>query len=128
MQLFWYRLKEQFWAGQDRWGLWLPVFFACGIGIYFMLPVEPSKWATLAVIELLIVLAVLLRYRICWLYGLIVPAAVVAGFAVIQLRTLYLATEQAPVPAEKLYLQGRIEHLDYNSRGNRRMIWDVNRF
>lgn len=87
MQLFWYRLKEQFWAGQDRWGLWLPVFFACGIGIYFMLPVEPSKWATLAVIELLIVLAVLLRYRIRWLYALIVPAAVVAGFAVIQLRT-----------------------------------------
>lgn len=122
MQLFWYRLKEQFWAGQDRWGLWLPFFFACGIGIYFMLPVEPSKWATLAVIELLIVLAVLLRYRIRWLYALIVPAAVVAGFAVIQLRTLYLATEQAPVPAEKLYLQGRIEHLDYNSRGNRRMI------
>lgn len=94
MQLFWYRLKEQFWAGQDRWGLWLPFFFACGIGIYFMLPVEPSKWATLAVIELLIVLAVLLRYRIRWLYALIVPAAVVAGFAVIQVRTLYLAKEQ----------------------------------
>lgn len=81
-------------------------FFACGIGIYFMLPVEPSKWATLAVIELFIVLAVLLRYRIRWLYALIVPAAVVAGFAVIQLRTLYLATEQAPVPAENCICRG----------------------
>ncbi len=122
MTLWWYEFKEQIFAGRSRWTLWLPVAFACGIALYFSLPVEPSKWLTVTIIEMLILLAVVFRHRMKMLYGLIVPAVVVFGFAVVQMRTIYFAAQQFPVPEEKLYLSGRIEHLDYNSRGHQRMI------
>lgn len=31
-------------AEQDRWVLWLPVFYAAGIGCYFLLATEPPAW------------------------------------------------------------------------------------
>lgn len=124
MRLFFYHLREQFLANQTRWWLWYPVFFASGIGLYFVLPQEPSKWLTLSAIESLIVLAFLLRRHIRWLYLLFILGLVCLGFASIQLRALYLSARQAPVPAEKLYLQARIKYLDYNSKGNLRLTID----
>lgn len=124
MQLFWYHLKEQFMDGRERWNLWLPVFFAMGIGLYFLLPSEPSKWLTLGIIETLIMLAVFWRYNLPRLYALLVPVFVVLGIALIQVRTVYLDGLQADVPVEKLYLRGRIVKMDYNSRGNPRLILD----
>ena len=56
-------LQDNFQQDSDRRILWLPVLFALGIGIYFALSSEPSKWFTLALIEGLIVLAVLFRRR-----------------------------------------------------------------
>ncbi len=124
MTLWWYEFREQIFAGRNRWGLWLPVMFACGIAVYFSLPTEPSKWVTVAIIEILILLAIVFRHRMTVLYVLIVPAMMMLGFAVIQMRTIYLAAQQFPVPEDKLYLSGCVEHLDYNSRGNQRMILD----
>lgn len=124
MLLFWYHLKEQFMAGHNRWSLWLPVGFATGIGLYFVLPVEPSKWLTLGIIEILIALAILLRRRLEYLYLLLIPASLAAGFMTIQLRTVYLASHQYPVPENKLYLQGKIVKTDYNSRGHQRITLD----
>ncbi len=124
MRLWWYHFKEQILAGQNRWGLWLPVLFGCGIGLYFALPFEPSKWFTVAVVELLIITAVIFRCSLAVLYALLVPTFVVMGFTTIQIRTLYLASQQVAVPTDSLYLRGRIKYLDYNSRGNQRLILD----
>ena len=109
---------------QSRLSLWFPVFFATGIGIYFLLPEEPSKWTTLGAIEGLIFLAVLLRRRIFWLRFLLIPATILAGFTLVQVRSIYLESAQTEIPSSKLYLSGRIQKLDYNTRGNRRMIID----
>jgi len=122
MTLWWYEFKEQFFAGKNRWALWFPVAFACGIALYFSLPAEPSKWATLAVLEALIVSAVVCRHKMKILYALILPAFAALGFTTIQMRTIYFSRQQFPVPPETLYLSGKIEKLDYNSRGNQRMI------
>lgn len=124
MRLFFYHFREQFLAEQSRWWLWYPVFFASGIGFYFALPQEPSKWVTLSVIEGLILCAILLRRHIRWLYLLFIIGLFTLGFASIQLRAIYLSARQAPVPEEKLYLQARIKHLDYNSKGNLRLTID----
>lgn len=35
-------LIEILWQERSRWILWLPVFYGCGIGIYFLLPEEPQ--------------------------------------------------------------------------------------
>ncbi len=109
---------------QGRIWLWFPVFFATGIGIYFTLHQEPSKWLTLGFIESLILLAVLLRHRIFWLRLLLIPASILAGFTLIQVRTIYLSSYQVEIPSQKLYVTGKIQKLDYNTRGNRRMIID----
>lgn len=124
MRLFWYHLKEQFFADQQRWSLWLPVFFGTGIALYFALPLEPSKWITLGVAEFLILLAILWRFHPERLVALLVPAFILLGFAVIQIRTIWLSSYQAPIPSDILYLSGRVKSTDYNQRGSQRLILD----
>lgn len=114
-------LLNQFEANRSRWSLWLPVAFALGIGIYFLLPIEPVKWWTLGAIETLILIAVLFRRSPKVLYALIIPACILAGFTYIQVRTIYVASQQFSAPEGKNYYRGRIEAMDYNSRGNRRL-------
>lgn len=117
-----YRLKEQFFQEQSRWFLWVPVLYALGIGIFFLFKDEPSKWITLAGIESLIVLAIIFRRRLHILFILLLFAIPVLGFASVQIHTLYLATNYHQVTEGTLYLQGRIQSTDYNSRGNQRLI------
>ncbi len=114
-------IRSQFEANRSRWSLWFPVAFASGIGIYFQLPSEPGKWLTLGLIEGLILLAVLFRYHPKVLYSLLVPACILGGFAYIQIRTIYFAGHQYPAPEGRNYYSGRIESMDYNSRGNIRL-------
>ena len=59
----WVYLRRQADLEPERRKLWLPVFFGIGIGLYYLLPQEPSKWLTLSIIEGLILAAVILRYR-----------------------------------------------------------------
>ena len=124
MHLWWEEIKSCLTAERERWGLWLPVLFGAGIGIYFLLPGEPPLWITLILIEGTILLAVVWRFRPPLLVGLLAFGMMLAGFADIQLRSRYLAGKQAPVPPEKMYIQARIAATDYNYRGNRRLTLD----
>lgn len=63
MYVFFHKIKECFLAEQERWFLWLPVLFGCGIGGYFLLPVEPSLWVSAIGVEVLIVMAFLWRFN-----------------------------------------------------------------
>ena len=40
----WTALLDRLLAERERWGLWLPVGFAGGIGLYFELDTEPWPW------------------------------------------------------------------------------------
>jgi competence protein ComEC len=81
---------------QDRWFLWAPVMFGCGIALYFALTAEPPPIAAAA----LVVTAVLLRWR--WREGSLaalaggIALAAVLGFGLAQWRTHFVA---APVIA-----------------------------
>ncbi len=118
----WSQLKNCFLAEQNRWFLWLPVFFAAGIGIYFALPVEPSAWIILGVLEAFLVAAWLLRHRPAALRFLFPLLLAVLGFADIQLKTIYLSRLEAPAADRKIYLSGRIDRLDANYRGKPRIL------
>lgn len=121
--MYWFQqyLKAQFEGEQNRWFLWMPVLFGIGIGTYFLLPAEISIWWTLAVIELLIVLAVLFRFNIKVLVGLMIVAMIVLGFTDIQLKAFYLSKNPGLEQAETVYVSGRIDKIDYNYRGRQRL-------
>ena len=119
------KIKEQFYKDSERWFLWAPVLFGLGIGIYFLLPREPSIWLMLGVIESLIAAAVIARRQLGILLGLAIAAIVVLGFADVQLKAVYLSRHPLLQKAiDKIYLRGRIVSLDYNSRGNQRVVLD----
>ncbi len=124
MNIFLHNLKEYFFAERNRWFVWIPVLFGLGIGIYFLLPAEPSKWLTLVIIETMIVSAYLGRHKPEFLFGLTIAAIVVLGFADIQLKALYLSKNEAVSKEDKLYLRGRVTDTDYNYRGNQRFVLD----
>ncbi len=96
--------------------------FAAGIGIYFALPVEPSAWIILGLLEILLVAAWLLRRRPAGLRILFPLLLAVLGFANIQLKTIYLSRLEVPTADRKIYLSGRIDKLDANYRGKPRIL------
>ncbi len=122
MYRFLNNISENFNKEQNRWSLWVPVLFGAGIGIYFLLPGEISIWWSLALIELMIVLAVWFRYNTGFLTFLAIFSMVVLGFADIQLKAAYLNGEKGLQNEEKLYVSGRIEKIGFNYRGNQRLI------
>ena len=85
MYVFFHKIKECFLAEQEGWFLWLRVLFGCGIGGYFLLPVEPSLWVSAIGVEVLIVMAFLWRFNYFRLMFLAAVAVVAAGFVNIQL-------------------------------------------
>lgn len=116
-------ITEALRENHDRFKLWLPVLFALGIGLYFLPEHEPSKWLTLALIEMLILSAVLFRYRPAILKVLLAAACVVAGFADVQIQTIYRETMQrAEIPGYSLYLRGQIKETGRNIKGKQRLV------
>lgn len=122
MFIFRHKIKEYFFEEQDRWFLWVPVLFACGIGFYFLLPTEPSLWGSLVLFESLLALAVFKRRSLPWLAGLFVVATVLCGFITIQLTTVYLANQNSKIDEQTDYFRGKITRIDHNYRGNERLI------
>lgn len=115
-------ISEFFEKDSDNWFSWVPVLFACGIGLYFSLPFEPSKWITLAVIEFLLIVAYFLRFSQRGLCIVVAVAVVFAGFVNIQVKTLYLE-KNLPTPSEGVfYLRGQIMSVDTNFRGRPRIV------
>lgn len=122
MHLLLLKLKEQFDSEQTRWFLWFPVLFGIGIGIYFLLPEEFSIWWTLAVIEILIVLAIIFRFNLRVLTAIMIIAIITLGFTDIQLKSVYLNQENEIKKQEVTYISGQIRKLDYNYRGKQRLL------
>ena len=108
----------------ERRKLWLPVFFGIGIGLYYLLPQEPSKWLTLGVIEGSILAAIILRYRPKMLKILLVLGFVIGGFGWVQVRSIYIASQMGEVPEQKLYLKGNILKVDHSQKGKLRLTMD----
>ena len=77
---------------RDRWALWLPVFFALGIGVYFSLDFEPPIHMTAAAAGLAALLAAHLRR------SALLPAGLAAAIAAAGLFWAGFQTELAHAP------------------------------
>ena len=67
---------------QDRWPLWIPVFFAFGIAIYFALPLEPPTWVGFGVAALGVGCGLVGHWRgRAWVLCGVVVALAAGGFA-----------------------------------------------
>ena len=124
MKGFFNKIKENFLAEKDRFVLWLPVLFGLGIGLYFILPTEPSYWFTIVVFEVLLVLLYVFRYNPLK-YTIVGCFLIVAlGFSNIQIRSLYQAkfVEYPKEQNEVTYLKGRIVKIDKTSKSKVRLL------
>lgn len=85
-------LLTQLEAERDRWALWLPVAIGLGVGLYFLLPMEPPTWIGGVVALLAVASIVIARRRLVLLMVAIAVAAVAIGFTAAQVRTSMVAT------------------------------------
>ena len=115
-------LQNNLRADSSRIILWYPVLFGLGIGIYFSLNQEPSKWLTLAVIEFLILAAIMLRRYVFILKILSLIAITVLGFTIIQLKSIYLYSKAEDIPQTPFYFKGEIADINSNYQGRKRFI------
>ncbi len=115
------KIKETFFAERERWLLWVPVLFGAGIGIYFLLPREPSLWFSAIVVEAIIILAFIWRMNRLRLMLLAVIAIIFAGFINIQLKAYYIGHQAKFDKTQTLYLNGKISNIDKNYRGQMRI-------
>ena len=120
----WVYLRRQADLEPERRKLWFPVLFGVGIGLYYLLPQEPSKWLTLGIIESLILAAIILRYRPKMLKFLLILGLIIGGFSWVQLRSIYIASQMGEVPEQKLYLKGNIIKVDHSQKGKLRLTMD----
>lgn len=104
--------------------LWLPVLFGCGIGSYFLFSEEPNKWITLWTVEALIVIAIIFRHRMRVLYYLAAIFVFVLGFAIIQLKSIYIGNFSNDIYNKTSYFKGVVTNIDTNYKGKQRFTFD----
>lgn len=109
----------------DRLALWVPVLLGLGIGIYFVLPVEPDAWLTFGLCAIFAACA-----RIFWQHSfgrLLSIALLVVAFGALraEIRTQMVA---APVLQEEIFFrptQGRINDIQIREKGEKLILSDV---
>lgn len=123
MMLLLENLKKYFYQERECWMCWFPVLFGIGIGIYFVLPVEPSKWIIVCVIEVLLLVAFCLRRYPEKLFIVSGALIIAFGFADIQGQTIYKSsTLEVLQNKEVTYFKGRISKIDFSAKQKVRLM------
>lgn len=77
-------------AERSRWPLWIPVFFALGIALYFGLGDEPPRWLGTGAALVLAMVLLALRRHLPWRSAVLALLLVASGFAIAQLRSAWI--------------------------------------
>lgn len=104
--------------------LWTPLFVACGIGVYFTLPVEPPF--ILGAIAFLTTLS-------CFILGmhtkahipLLLMCLVTLGFTAVQIRTNIAHTDFVPRDEQTRYIKGTITTIEDMGKDSRITLSDL---
>ena len=120
-------LRDLLAAEQDRWVLWLPVFYAAGIGGYFLLASEPPSWlgpAAATVAGLALAVLALLRHRlpVAVTAALLPMLLLLAGFGVAQWRAQAVAAPVLQRETGPVHFLGRVIQVEpYEKAGHWRV-------
>ena len=109
-------------AERDRWALWLPALVGAGVGVYFLLTVEPTLWLGPGVLAATLIAGIVARRQPAALLCCIALGAMALGFTAAGLRTAAVA---APVLAKRLgpvEVAGRIVQVDDQESGGRLLL------
>ena len=114
-------IQENFYEEQSRWIAWIPFLFALGISIYFLLPSEPNFWYPLFLLEFILFLFYVLRFKNLHLL-FISLIIVLCGFINIQMHTIYRSRRVSFTNQETTYLKGQITEISYSNKGKQRLL------
>ena len=99
-----------------------PIIMGLGIWTYFAMPFEPSKWWTVAAVEILLLLAYIFRHYPSILRIIFLLFIFVFGFCNIQIKTAYLSEQLPSIKEQKVYLRGEVFSRDTNYNGKPRIV------
>ena len=107
--------KNSFLTEHSRWVVWLPVLLACGVGVYFALPYEPTRNAAIALVFKMGLLTAFLWRRIFWRYLFLSLLMVAIGFSAAKLRAEMVKAPRLTSQTEKITISGNIEEISYKN-------------
>ncbi len=102
---------SSFYGDLHRWPLWIPVFFGCGISLYFSLYEEPSFWWAYGGIIVFLLSLTFVRLQFFKILFLAV-GFLIFGFSVALFRTHLLGTEMLHYSLPPLIFEGEVVHVE----------------
>jgi len=112
-------------AERERWALWIPVAFGCGIGLYFGLDQEPPVWAGLAALGVATALGILGRRHQALVILAVGLASLAAGVATAQWHARISAAPVLERPIASAELHGTIAAVEVMESGQRLLLEQV---
>ena len=106
------RLEALLQAEQDRWFLWVPVFFGLGIFTYFRLPSEPHVLLALMLFVAVLVTAAVARRGTFGVIAVNAAIAVSLGFAAAKIRTEWVSAPVLDRQMSRVLVEGFIEAVE----------------
>lgn len=103
---------ERLLAERERWPLWLPVFLAAGIALYFALPSEPPQWVGPLCLGLVGTAMAIMRRQRLWVLLAVAPFLTALGFGAAQMRTALVAAPILERPSGKVMVEGVISEIE----------------
>ncbi|MEX0808091.1 MAG: ComEC/Rec2 family competence protein [Dongiaceae bacterium] len=112
-------------AERDRWALWLPPFIGTGIGLYFLLPVEPPLWIGFVLVAAGLALSFGARRHLAGSLVAIALAAASIGFLAAQVRTAIVATPMLSEEIGPVKVIGTVVAVEALPSGQRVLLENV---
>lgn len=113
------KIKIWFESERTRWPLWLPVLFAMGVGLYFMLPNESSPVAALLWSSLWPLCYQLHTRRSPFVLACVAAAVIGAGFSMALLNTSQIIANPLHKPIKMASMQGQVIEISDMEKGHR---------
>lgn len=111
---------------QNRWFLWVPVFFGIGVGVYFSLTFELNPRLTIAATLIALLVCVFSYFKNSKLYFPICCITLIfLGFATAQYRTHSLDTLILSQEIGPRFVKGIIENVEFKENALRVTLYDL---
>jgi competence protein ComEC len=115
-------LRDAFLAERERWALWIPALLGGGIGLYFILTVEPPAWVGPVAIVIAALLVLLVRRHAALFLPAVAGLIAAIGFADAQLQTWLVAAPVLERQIGPVRVEGRIVEIDPLPEGYRIVV------